>query len=376
MVDKQKKSIKWRIIRLLVLIIIIGFVVACYKVDALKNNHYVIIAKEKITNTINKIKENATDSLVALIENYEPNEEDESVYEISDKQNRYYYNQLDDNAKIIYAEILNNLDKVKSGEDNIRISSKLSSLSNTDDMNTALMVAFQNAWDAFRNDNMDVFYIDGTKMCLVTKTTRRGSQIKYEFFISKGQNSNYFINGFYTKSQVEEAEKFVQDKEKEILDSITDKNDYYKILHAHNWIVDNVEYNLQDSNNNANLYGALKDNKVVCEGYARLFKSLMDKMNIPCVFVSGEGINLETGSKEDHAWNYVFLKGNWYAVDATWDDPIIVGSGRVSSELKYKYFLKGSNEFFKSHLEDGKLVDNGMEFKYPEISVENYVKEK
>ena len=73
---------KWRIIRLLKLIIIIGFVVACYKVDALKNNQYVIIAKEKITNTINKIKQNATDSFVALIENYEPDEEVELTVQV------------------------------------------------------------------------------------------------------------------------------------------------------------------------------------------------------------------------------------------------------------------------------------------------------
>lgn len=39
-------------------------------------------------------------------------------------------------------------------------------------MNDELMNAFQNAWDAFRNDNVDIFYIDGSKMCLVTKTIK------------------------------------------------------------------------------------------------------------------------------------------------------------------------------------------------------------
>ena len=41
-------------------------------------------------------------------------------------------------------------------------------------MNDELMNAFQNAWDAFRNDNVDIFYIDGSKMCLVTKPIKRG----------------------------------------------------------------------------------------------------------------------------------------------------------------------------------------------------------
>ena len=369
----KRKPILGKIIKLIILITVILFIVACYKVDFLKNNKYVIIAKQKINNAIDMVTNRANDSFAALVENYEPDEFDESKYEVSDSQNRYYYNQLDDNAKIIYAEILNNLDRIKDGEDNIKISSRLSTLADSEDMNTALMTTFQNAWDAFRNDNVDIFYIDGTKMCLVTKTIKRGSQVKYEFFISRGKNTNYYIEGFHSRAEVEAAEKFVKEKEDEILASITDKNDYYKILHAHNWIVDNVSYNLEESNNNANLYGALHDKKVVCEGYARLFKSLMDKMNIPCVFVSGEGTT--DGSKEDHAWNYVFLKGQWYAIDVTWDDPIVIGNGNISPDLRYKYFLKGSNNFTSSHKEDGKLVENGMRFEYPKISEEDYVRE-
>ncbi len=367
----KKKPILGTIIKIFILIVVVGFIVACYKVDYLRNNKYISTAINKIDGAIELITNKASGSFAALVENYEPDEEDESVYEVSDSQNRYYYNQLDENAKIIYAEILNNINRIKNGEDNIKISSKLSSLSENNDMNQALMITFQNAWDAFRNDNVDYFYIDGTKMCLVTKTIKRGSKIKYEFYISRGQNSNYFINGFTSKNQVERAEQFVKEKEDEIINSITDKNDYYKILNVHNWIVDNVEYNLEESNNNANIYGALYDKKVVCEGYARLFKSIMDKMNIPCVFISGVGISND--KKEDHAWNYVFLKGQWYAVDVTWDDPIIIGNGTVSPDVKYKYFLKGSKDLEGNHIADGKLADNGMTFEYPDLSKENYV---
>lgn len=369
----RRKPILGKIIKCFIIVAVVLFVVACYKVDYLKNNKYIAIAKQKINGAIDVVTNRASNSFAALVENYEPDDFDESIYEVSDSQDRYYYNQLDDNSKIIYAEILNNLDRIKNGEDNIKISSKLSSLADSSDMNGALMTAFQNAWDAFRNDNVDVFYIDGTKMCLVTKTIKRGNQVKYEFYISRGKNANYFIDGFISKNQVEIAEKFVSEKEQEILDEINDKNDYYKIMHAHNWIIDNVSYNTQDSYNNANLYGALYDKKVVCEGYARLFKSLMDKMDIPCVFVSGVGTN--DGDSEDHAWNYVFLKGQWYAIDVTWDDPIIIGNGTVSKNIKYKYFLKGSNSFFGNHKEDGKLVENGMKFEYPQISLEDYVKE-
>ena len=310
-----------------------------------------------------------------MVENYEPDEADYAVYEIKDAQNRYFYNQLDEPAKIIYAEILGNIDKIKSGEDNIKISSKLSEYITDDDSSNALMTSFQNAWDAFRNDNVDIFYIDGTKMCLVTKTIKKGSKTTYEFYISKGSNETYFIEGFNSVQEVNYAIAYVEDSEKQILDSITEKNDYYKILKAHNWIVENVQYNTQESNNNANLYGALQDKRVVCEGYARLFKSLMDKLDIPCVLVSGIGIDSKTGGRENHAWNYVYLKGNWYAIDTTWDDPIIIGNGYVSKDVQYKFFLKGSNDFAKTHIEQGQLVSNGMEFKYPVLSDQDYIKE-
>jgi hypothetical protein len=333
------------------------------------------MAKSKLTSAVNTITGFTSENFSAIVESYEPDEEDNNVYEITDAQNRYYYNQLDDISKIIYAEILGNLDKIKNGEDNIKISSKLSELSNSSDMASELMSSFQNAWDAFRNDNVDIFYIDGSKMCLVTKTITRGKNVNYEFYISKGKNENYLIDSFSSASQVDEAIKLVETSENEILNNITDKNDYYKIVKAHNWIVENVEYNFDESTNNSNIYGALNDRKVVCEGYARLFKSLMDKMEIPCVIASGVGIDVDTGTRENHAWDYVYLKGQWYAVDPTWDDPVIIGSGNVNADLKYKYFLKGSNEFFKSHEEKRKLVDNGMEFEYPTLSTNDYIKE-
>ena len=370
----RRKSKVWTIIKIIIVIIIILFIYACYNVDYFKKNKYVVMVKSKIGDTISTITNNETIS--ALIENYEPDDEDNTIYEISDSQDRYFYDQLDDTSKIIYAEILNNIDKIKNGEDYIKISSKLSELSKNEDMSTALTNSFQNAWDAFRNDNVDVFYIDGSKMCLATKTIKIGNKVNYEFYITRGKNPNYFIDGFNTSEEVEEAIKFVENSENEILSTVTEKNDYYKIVKIHNWIVDNVEYNLYESNNNANIYGALKDRKVVCEGYARLFKSLMDKLEIPCVIISGEGIDLDTGTRENHAWNYVYLKGNWYAIDTTWDDPVIIGNGTVSRDVRYKYFLKGSNNFNKSHISDGKLVENGIKFIYPDISEEDYVVEK
>ena len=98
----------------------------------------------------------------------------------------------------------------------------------------------------------------------------------------------------------------------------------------------------------------------------------MDKLNIPCIIACGVGQN-SRGESESHAWNYVRLEDKWYAVDVTWDDPVIVGYGNATNEMRYQYFLNGSNSFFEDHTEDGNLIGT-YRFEYPILSVENYEK--
>ena len=68
----------------------------------------------------------------------------------------------------------------------------------------------------------------------------------------------------------------------------------------------------------------------------------------------------------------VKLNGIWYGIDCTWDDPIITGNGKVTNQIRYKYFLKGSNEFDKAHTPSGQFTENGKVFSYPPVSIENY----
>ena len=148
------------------------------------------------------------------------------------------------------------------------------------------------------------------------------------------------------------------------------KNDDEKVKALHDWIIDNLEYDSNMQNiNRYNIYGALIDREVVCEGYAKLFKYILDNVGIECVLASGTAVNSE-GISERHMWNYVKLEGVWYAVDCTWDDPVIIGNGRVGDEIKYKYFLKGTN-FYKDHTEEA-ITDKSTNLNYPNISQQDY----
>ncbi len=102
----------------------------------------------------------------------------------------------------------------------------------------------------------------------------------------------------------------------------------------------------------------------VCEGYSKGFKILADKIGVPTVCVFG---NYDEIEKVAHMWNYVRMDdGNWYAIDTTWDDY----DGDYGIEIKYDYFLKGSDDFFTNHTENNDY--NLTHLEYPEIVTWNY----
>lgn len=124
-------------------------------------------------------------------------------------------------------------------------------------------------------------------------------------------------------------------------------------------------------NGSYSIYGALINKTCVCEGYAKAFKYLANQAGYECEMLQGVGIN-SSGKKENHAWNAVKLKDTWYLVDCTWDDPIVVGNGKVTNKIRYKYFLKGLNTFNKDHTLSYQFSEGGKVFTYPNLSQKDY----
>ena len=79
----------------------------------------------------------------------------------------------------------------------------------------------------------------------------------------------------------------------------------------------------------------------VCEGYARAFKVLCDRVDIPCVLNEGIARYGADTSQQAHMWNYVFVENNWYAVDVTWNDPLSCEG--VSNAQEEKFLLIGGD---------------------------------
>lgn len=283
-----------------------------------------------------------------------------------------FYVQLDENAKIMYTALEENQENMKSGDYRINFGYQFNEDLQEEDGMEKLNHSFQSAWNAYRFDHMEVFYLDVSKIFLFTKTTIKDGISTYEVSLGAEEGENYLASGYKTREDVEKAEKEIEMIANELV-AFETGNDAKKVKDVHDWLVDNISYAQKEiqNSNSYDVYGAFIEKQAVCEGYARAFKLLMDKMEIPCLLIAGTGTNTN-GETESHAWNYVFLEGTWYAVDVTWDDPIIVGNGTLEESRKYQYFLKGADEFFKTHQQSGILSDNSMEFLYPELSKANY----
>ena len=81
-------------------------------------------------------------------------------------------------------------------------------------------------------------------------------------------------------------------------------------------------------------YGALVEGSAACEGYARAMQLLLDLQGIPCYIVTGEASNL-SGFTGGHAWNKARIEGDWYQVDATWNDPVTEDGSHVTSHAYF-----------------------------------------
>lgn len=331
------------------------------------------IKKKIIVSTENKTDTNANVQAPTFDNVKEENNiaGDTSNFEASNSveiENKYYYNQLDVYAKAIYDDLYSHKEDLKTGLYTLDFDIAFNALLHEDSGAEILEKDFQLAVNALVFDKPEIFYLDITKMYLLTEITTFGPKKTYRVSIGPSNNVPYLSSSFPNIETIRNAEFQIENLVQSLRFS---NNKYYQIREIHDFIVENTEYDETVSKSNIyNIYGTLINKEAVCEGYAKTFKYILDKLDIPCIIACGIGQNSK-GQTESHAWNYVKLNDVWYAVDVTWDDPVIIGNGSVTNEMRYHYFLRGSNSFFKDHTEDGNLIGN-FRFTYPNLSIEDY----
>jgi len=99
-------------------------------------------------------------------------------------------------------------------------------------------------------------------------------------------------------------------------------------------------------------------NKVaVCEGYARLFKTLCRYAGIPAEVIGGYGKTephkLRQRFRSNHAWNAVMIDSVWQLLDVTWASGYITWRGdSFVRQLDEQYFLSPPEQFIREHYPD------------------------
>lgn len=292
--------------------------------------------------------------------------EDKNLIIEKQTEDKYYYNQIDEDAKKIYDKLIESKEKIKTGTENIEFTNnEFNHILSQENGIELLSKKYQEAVDAIRYDHIELYYVDFTKMILKTITYTRGRNVTYEVFLTVAEGQKNYFQDELANADIDAMIETTENVANEILEQ-TEGTDYQKIQYIHNWLIDNLKYDTTyNAHNNRNIYGALVNREVVCEGYAKAFKYLLDKMQIPCILVSGEAINSE-GKSEKHMWNYIRINNIWYAVDVTWDDPIITNSNKLPQKYRYKYFCQGDN-INSTHTIINSLTEGGKEFKYPEL---------
>lgn len=285
---------------------------------------------------------------------------------------KFFYNQLNNNQKIIYDGLQQSKQFLKQGNYVINFKDTFTNILSQENGADILGDDYQTAIEAFTHDNVDLFYLDVNKMYLNIETSTKLWKTTYNVYISAAKDSNYLSDEFQSTEQIERGILEIEQVKDSIISHLKG-TDYQNILYLHDYLVDNIKYDsTYEQLGSYSIYGALIGKECVCEGYAKAFKYLANSAGYECELMQGIATN-SSGESENHAWNCIKLNNIWYEIDATWDDPIIIGgNGKTSNDIKYRYYLKGTNTFEKDHSLEYQFSENGKTFLYPSISSTDY----
>ena len=250
--------------------------------------------------------------------------------------NGYYYSQLTDDEKQVYASILRALKEYKTETAFIPVS----------------LESFYRASRAVSND-YPKFYWSGDY---------------------KAKNFAGIVNRieFDVPENVKETEDKIEENVNEILEGIdSNASDYEKVKYFYETIIDNVDY--EENPRDQDIRSVFLDKKSVCAGYSRAFLYLCQKSDIPCIYV--EGI---VNDKDLHAWNEVELDGEYYGVDITWGDPVFeedTTDWSSNEPISYTYLNVNDTDMFKTHKIDcviEAISKTQQQFTYPSCRSNKY----
>ncbi|MBQ0066430.1 MAG: hypothetical protein KBT48_11765, partial [Firmicutes bacterium] len=219
----------------------------------------------------------------------------------------YYYSLLDNEGKSIYNALY---ESIANFEDTIKVPGS--------DYET-----FLQAQMAFNYDHPEYYWV---------------TDIEYITSFDKVTKVTYTQP--FSQEEYEECSAIASD----ILAGIDAYSSTYdKLLYIYEYIINTTDYDV-NSKYNQDIRSVLMNQASVCAGYSRTFQYLCDKLEIPCIYVTGTG-----KEGEGHSWNEVCIDDSWYWVDVTWGDPVYDREKYLGNVINYNYFCVNDSNFLDSH---------------------------
>lgn len=149
------------------------------------------------------------------------------------------------------------------------------------------------------------------------------------------------FNSIFSEQGLQSASTALNNKVNQIVAGVPSGSDYKKALYLHDYIVNNVDY--QDAANDQSAYGALVEGKAVCAGYTHAYQLLLRRVGIDSLYIKG------TAKGDPHAWLLVWLDGECYYTDVTWDDKVATDGKHLTAHY---YFNMSYDDISKDHVAD------------------------
>ena len=250
----------------------------------------------------------------------------------------------------------------------------------TNDVKTAI----QAASDAFSYDYPQAFWFRGSNYgyrvsCVRDGSSSTGYRGTFKNFTFKPANREISENAHTRMGDFMDG---VQSAVAELNEQTVGMDMEQKIKRIHDYICQRVTYR---NDNTLWVHSAASlfldaDPAFVCEGYAKSMKIFCYYMGINCACVSGTARGTSSGTPGAHMWNYVQMDdGNWYLVDATWDDVGTPPSSRyllVGRATKGQYITIGEERVEYTSFSTTSAETVGPVFILPVLAEESYADNK
>lgn len=219
----------------------------------------------------------------------------------------FYYNQLTDIEKEIYNIFLNSKESFIKNEGIYCMTGLVSDVDNCFNQIKKIM-------SAFCYDNPESTIYLNHYMLKAISSEIKGMEY-YDFYVKPSIKTKTYSNS--NEKEMRKKLEIVEKVTKEFVQTLSGSNTD-KLAQIHDWLITDSVYDMTMSlQDTANIYGAIVNKECICAGYANAFKYIADMANLNVIYVTGNSFS--NGTIEYHAWNLVYIDGEWKLVDVTWD---------------------------------------------------------